>query len=95
MSILTRFLITLRRDRKCRIGPDTREPPWAVFPSPQRRIPLQIGVIGAGSCDEETARLAEEVGRLLARRGAVLVSGGMGGVMEAASRKVAIPNVGW
>ncbi len=50
---------------------------------------MQIGIIGAGSCDEKTARLAEEVGRLLARRGAILVSGGMGGVMEAASRGAA------
>jgi len=30
--------------------------------------------------------MAEEVGRLLARAGAVVVSGGLGGVMEAASR---------
>jgi uncharacterized protein (TIGR00725 family) len=30
--------------------------------------------------------VAEEVGRLLARRGAVVVSGGLGGVMEAACR---------
>jgi uncharacterized protein (TIGR00725 family) len=30
--------------------------------------------------------VAEEVGRLLARRGAVLVCGGLGGVMEAACR---------
>jgi hypothetical protein len=47
---------------------------------------MQIGVIGAGSCDDATARKAETVGRLLARRGAVLVCGGMGGVMEAAAR---------
>ena len=31
-------------------------------------------------------RLAEEVGRLIARAGAALVCGGMGGVMEAACR---------
>ncbi len=45
-----------------------------------------IGVIGSGDCSSEGARLAEEVGSLLARRGAVLVTGGLGGVMEAASR---------
>lgn len=47
---------------------------------------MQIGVIGAGTCDEATAAKAERVGRLLAGRGAVLVCGGLGGVMEAAAR---------
>jgi len=56
---------------------------------PNAEDPVQIGIIGAGSCDEATARKAETVGRLIARRGAVLVSGGMGGVMEAASRGAA------
>jgi uncharacterized protein (TIGR00725 family) len=48
-------------------------------------------VIGAGSCagDSEVARLAEEVGGLLAGEGVVLVCGGLGGVMEAASRGAA------
>ncbi len=45
-----------------------------------------ISVIGAGRCDEATARLAQETGRLIAGAGAVLVCGGMGGVMEAACR---------
>jgi uncharacterized protein (TIGR00725 family) len=45
-----------------------------------------IGVIGAGTCDETQAALAEEVGRLLARAGALVVCGGLGGVMEAACR---------
>lgn len=45
-----------------------------------------IAVIGEGSCDEATATQAEEVGRLVAGAGAVLVCGGMGGVMEAACR---------
>ena len=45
-----------------------------------------IAVIGAGRCDAEMARLAEAVGRELARRGADLVCGGLGGVMEAACR---------
>ena len=43
-----------------------------------------IAVIGGSECSEETARLAEEVGRELARRGAILVCGGLGGVMAAA-----------
>ena len=45
---------------------------------------VYIGVIGAGECDEQTALLAYEVGKEIALRGAVLVCGGMGGVMEAA-----------
>ena len=45
-----------------------------------------VGVIGAGSCDEETAATAERVGELIAERGAALVCGGLGGVMEAAAR---------
>ena len=45
-----------------------------------------IGVIGGSDVPPETAALAEEVGRLIARRGAALVCGGMGGVMEAACR---------
>ena len=45
-----------------------------------------IGVIGGGEITPEIAGLAEEVGREIARRGAVLVCGGLGGVMEAACR---------
>ncbi|MBM3314809.1 TIGR00725 family protein [candidate division WOR-3 bacterium] len=50
------------------------------------RDSLHVGVIGASECDAELARLAEEVGRGIAQAGAVLVCGGMGGVMEAACR---------
>lgn len=45
-----------------------------------------IGVIGAGQCGGETAGVAEKVGELIARRGAALVCGGLGGVMESAAR---------
>jgi uncharacterized protein (TIGR00725 family) len=44
---------------------------------------VQIAVIGSGAGAEERA---EEVGRLLAERGAVVVTGGRGEVMAAASR---------
>jgi len=44
---------------------------------------VQISVIGSGAEHEERA---EEVGRLLAQRGAVVVTGGRGEVMAAASR---------
>ena len=47
---------------------------------------VQIGVIGGRRASAEILRKAEEVGRLIANRGAVLVCGGMGGVMEAACR---------
>lgn len=51
----------------------------------------QIAVIGSGRCeqDSELARLAEQVGEGVARADAVLVCGGLGGVMEAASRGAA------
>jgi uncharacterized protein (TIGR00725 family) len=49
------------------------------------RAPV-VAVIGAAECTPEQAAAAEAVGRGLALRGAVLVSGGQGGVMEAASR---------
>jgi uncharacterized protein (TIGR00725 family) len=45
-----------------------------------------IGVIGGSEVKPQVARMAEEVGREIARRGAVLICGGMGGVMEAACR---------
>ncbi len=45
-----------------------------------------IGVIGSSKSYEEEIALAEEVGSLIADRGAALVCGGMGGVMEAACR---------
>jgi uncharacterized protein (TIGR00725 family) len=42
--------------------------------------------VGGGVADEDACRAAEAVGRGLARRGAVVVCGGLGGVMEAACR---------
>jgi uncharacterized protein (TIGR00725 family) len=48
--------------------------------------PKIIAVIGGGQCTKKEAKLAEEVGRELAKRSAVLVCGGLGGVMEAACR---------
>jgi len=45
----------------------------------------QIGVIGAGACGSEVRALAERVGREIAKRGAVLLCGRLGGVMEAAA----------
>lgn len=45
-----------------------------------------IGVVGASTATPEELELAREVGRLIAKAGATLVCGGLGGVMEAASR---------
>ena len=47
---------------------------------------IQIGVVGGRDASPEVLKDAEEVGRRIARQGAVLVCGGMGGVMEAACR---------
>ena len=44
---------------------------------------IQVSVIGSGSEHEENA---EQVGRLLAERGATVVTGGLGEVMAAAAR---------
>lgn len=48
-------------------------------------------MIGSGGCgeDSEAWRLAEEVGWRLAEAGVTVVCGGLGGVMEAASRGAA------
>jgi len=43
-------------------------------------------VAGGSSCSREEAAAAREVGRLLARAGFAVATGGLGGVMEAASR---------
>ncbi len=63
----------------------SRPIPWEV---PLGR-PLQIAVCGPGQCDVRTAALAEDVGRLIARSGAILICGGLGGAMEAACRGAA------
>ena len=45
-----------------------------------------IAVIGDSSCSPEEVKLAESVGEILAKQGATIVCGGLGGVMEAACR---------
>lgn len=48
--------------------------------------PPYVAVVGAGEPEDESLLdRAEEAGRLLARRGWVLVTGGLGGVMAAAA----------
>ncbi len=46
----------------------------------------KIGIIGAGIAKEDVYELAREVGYLLGKEGAIVYTGGLGGVMEAASR---------
>jgi hypothetical protein len=48
--------------------------------------PKIIAVIGGAETTKKNLKVAEEVGRLIARSGNHLITGGMGGVMEAASR---------
>jgi hypothetical protein len=45
-----------------------------------------VAVIGSGNANPDELALAEQVGSEIARAGAVLVCGGLGGVMEAACR---------
>jgi uncharacterized protein (TIGR00725 family) len=47
---------------------------------------LRVAVIGGSRPSRQALEAAFEVGRLVARAGAILVCGGLGGVMEAASR---------
>ena len=49
----------------------------------QRKL---IGVIGAGTCNQDTALLAYQVGKKIAQAGYGLICGGHGGVMEAACK---------
>ncbi len=54
---------------------------------PQR--PIRLAVIGGRQTSARLAEAAETIGREIARRGGVLVCGGMTGVMEAAARGAA------
>ena len=53
---------------------------------PGGRMKRIVGVIGGAEAPPDVLMLAEQVGALIARKGSVLVCGGLGGVMEAASR---------
>jgi len=49
-------------------------------------IKKTVAVIGGSEPDQKSLVIAEEMGRLIARHHAVLVTGGLGGVMNAASK---------
>ncbi|HHY39039.1 MAG TPA: TIGR00725 family protein [Clostridia bacterium] len=46
---------------------------------------VYIGVIGSNECSKDVYDAAREAGRCLARLGAIVITGGRGGVMEAVS----------
>lgn len=50
------------------------------------RKKIRIGVIGGASPAPAARKLAYEVGKLIAEKGAVLVCGGLSGIMEAAAK---------
>jgi uncharacterized protein (TIGR00725 family) len=58
--------------------------------SGDQEIPFRISVVGAGNPRVEEMEQAEELGRFLGKAGAVVVTGGLGGVMEAVSRGCAL-----
>lgn len=53
-----------------------------------RHVRPLIAVVGGSACSPAEAELAEDVGRRLAGAGAMVVCGGLGGVMEAVARGV-------
>jgi len=50
------------------------------------REKIRIGVIGGSDASFDALKDAEETGMLIAEKGCILITGGLGGVMEAASR---------
>jgi uncharacterized protein (TIGR00725 family) len=56
-----------------------------------------IAVVGSGDATEEELEAAEQVGVAIAEANAVLICGGLGGVMEAAchGRKTARPSASY
>ena len=47
---------------------------------------MNVAVIGGYKCSKKIYKVAQELGRLIAREGWILICGGRGGVMEAACR---------
>src|SRR5437899_8064292 len=65
-----------------------RSCPWPGLDRPRgypRRVVTYIAVVGPSAGKPAEHALGEEVGRRIAGAGAVLVCGGLGGVMEAAA----------
>lgn len=47
---------------------------------------VYVSVIGSGECNDGIYQLARKVGNFIAERNGILVNGGLGGVMEGASK---------
>ncbi len=45
-----------------------------------------VGVVGSGTCTEDLYALAREIGYQIGKHGWTLICGGLGGIMEGASR---------
>lgn len=58
----------------------------------ERKKVLQVAVVGGSAADDETLSLAREVGGVIAGLGAIVVCGGLGGVMEAVARGAKLHN---
>jgi uncharacterized protein (TIGR00725 family) len=52
---------------------------------PDSNEKVYVGVIGAGHCTKKLRDLAADVGREIARAGAILICGGLDGVMKGAA----------
>lgn len=80
----------MSRDTEERVSRRTRAParerPKRRRPQNAPERPIRIAVCGAGSASSLLLRVAEDVGREIAQANAVLVCGGLGGVMEAAAK---------
>ncbi len=50
------------------------------------KVQPYIGVIGASKCSQKMCAEAEALGKEIAKRGGILVCGGLGGVMQAAAK---------
>jgi len=64
-------------------------PPFPAEPLDSSAVKPYVAVCGASDPDPEQRELAREVGRRLAEAGAVVLCGGLGGVMEAAAEGAA------
>ncbi|MFD6897679.1 TIGR00725 family protein [Rhodococcus sp. NPDC060086] len=79
----------VRCETPCRVEPENRDRrPFTlgVVDNPDMHSQRYVGVVGPGEATPEQRRIARQVGGLLAGRRAVVVTGGLGGVMAAASR---------
>lgn len=52
----------------------------------EMRNKIRIGVIGGASPDPKYRKIARDVGQQIGEKGAILVCGGLGGIMEAAAQ---------